>query len=519
MLNVAVHTIFLCRTNRSSGHGTRKEAILRIVLKVTASKCIAVGISTRCIPAGNIPRLSFLRDCIAKFRSQVYIPSSRQQNFCRISNRLVCAGSHKGIEHITQSGRSVHFISLSLTDIINCCTSPAICAQQFVHIIKGQLIQQLIPLCIIIGKAFHVFQSKAILCTKGRRSVICIHIAIIHQQRIVEGFQLFSSCFLAGTGNDLPSVTVEVSHITSCIIKLICCYHFIRRALADILAVFHTIAKRTVLEHFILSNLAGHGQIIFHRMRIRTQRNLILASFQHIGTGRSVVLLCIIRSHLLYRHRNRNRFRFARLQFLRLCKAAQYFASLLQAAAAFSCTVIGRTVIQFHNIFASHIASIGNFDIPLQRILCGNGSRNRVFQFPVKACVAQAIAKGELHYIIVGKSRQIFSFTGSVIVAFTGFVITISHINAFLILYKVGRMTFEVFEAVIRVGILKGIKVVVRRGRFYCIRVDIRQTARGVDCTRQNVDNSNRAHITGITDPEGCINAFIIQEAQFHSIA
>ena len=254
-------------------------------------------------------------------------------------------------------------------------------------------------------------------------------------------------------------------------------------------------------------------------MRIRTQRNLILASFQHVGTSRSVVLLCIIRSHLLYRHRNRNRFRFARLQFLRLCKAAQYFASLLQAAAAFSCTVIGRTVIQFHNIFASHIASIGNFDIPLQRILCGNGSRNRVFQFPVKACVAQAIAKGELHYIIVGKSRQIFSFTGSVIVAFTGFVITISHINAFLILYKVGRMTFEVFEAVIRVGILKGIKVVVRRGRFYCIRVDIRQTARGVDCTRQNVDNSNRAHITGITDPEGCINAFIIQEAQFHSIA
>ena len=146
-------TVGLCH-----GHLATEDTVFGVVLKVTACEGIAVGVHSRAVPAVVVDFLIFLSHCLAHLFDQLGVPGLGHQDF-----RGICSAVGAGDE-VGEACRAVAVGGGNLADRVNLCRLPAAEIDHQGHVIKGQLIEELVPLRVIIGFACEVGKLEAVLC-------------------------------------------------------------------------------------------------------------------------------------------------------------------------------------------------------------------------------------------------------------------------------------------------------------------------------------------------------------------
>ena len=225
VFHTSIHTVLLCSLDCIFSHRTRENAILRVILKVTACKGSAVDVHSRTIPAGGVHLIGHLADAVTKRVSKVFAPSHADEGSCRETDRadtgkVVVDGSG------TVAGIGAHF-----TDAVHGRGLIAAEADGLLQVVKGHLVQQVIPLGIVVVHTTQVCQLDAILCPS--RDVLSVGVVV----QFIAGFRVgeavikasldfithFISCRSSGrlviVGKAVGAG--QISEVTLCKIKLV----------------------------------------------------------------------------------------------------------------------------------------------------------------------------------------------------------------------------------------------------------------------------------------------------------
>ena len=103
-----VHALVLASHDRMGSNCAGKHAVLRVILKVTAGKCRAVNVHSRCIPAGNTHIVCHLADGFAEGIGQIGVPGC-----CDHHSRREADGALLG-KVVVDGGRAVTVDGLNL---------------------------------------------------------------------------------------------------------------------------------------------------------------------------------------------------------------------------------------------------------------------------------------------------------------------------------------------------------------------------------------------------------------------
>ena len=128
-------------------------------------------VHSRCVPTGDIHLICHLADGIAERISQILVPCSCNDNAYREAD-----GADTG-EVVVDGSRAVTVICADLADGINGVRLVAAERNNGVHVVKGQLIHEGIPLRIVLSKTDHVFQLQIV--GSARRDRFSIRILIL----------------------------------------------------------------------------------------------------------------------------------------------------------------------------------------------------------------------------------------------------------------------------------------------------------------------------------------------------
>ena len=74
VLHVGVHAVLLSAQNSAGSHVDAQNAVLRVVLEVTAGESGTVGIHSGSVPAGHAHLVGHLADALAEVIGQIHIP-------------------------------------------------------------------------------------------------------------------------------------------------------------------------------------------------------------------------------------------------------------------------------------------------------------------------------------------------------------------------------------------------------------------------------------------------------------
>ena len=338
MLDVSVYALFLSTDDSIGSNSTGKERIFRIILKVTSGKSTSVHVHGRCVPTGYAHLVSHLTDALAKGFCDLYVPGVGDHYAGRETD-----GSCSG-EVVVDGSRSV---TVNGHGFLNTCSSGCLVtadSDHGVHIADGQLIQQSLPLGIIVSSAAKVSKLHAVAgaCCGHLICVVVVNcriiVAVVHECcfcffRQAEVCRCFCSFFIVceavGTGQVCKSAVCSVQFVLSC-------YCICRTGIV-------TIVCNSVVYCIDLS--------INNSVGIGAERNLIITALQNIRLG----ILIIIGCHILCCEGNRYCLALARLQKLCLCKAYQVSGSFLDTAVG-----VGRIVVNLSYIFTGNRSCVSN---------------------------------------------------------------------------------------------------------------------------------------------------------------
>ena len=242
-------------------------------------------------------------------------------------------------------------------------------------------------------------------------------------------------------------------------------------------------------------------------------KTIIMTGFQLIsGKPILVFVLGVIGGKSIRSKGQGNSVAFTGSQQLGFCKGSQHFFWFFNAARR-----VRRVRIELHHVFAGCAAHIGHLDlygIFFTAVHIGICDFARICQFPVKLRVAQTIAKGKDYILPIPFFPIIHS---------AGFIIAVTYVDIFLIVYKVVALCFAIDEIAVTVLLIVVTEVLEGRHRFQISHIGIHGFAGGIHLAAEDFTHSRSPGSARETDPQSRVNfgslgeiSFIGQEGQLH---
>ena len=473
VLDVGVHALTVHALHHGSAHFAGQQAVLAVILKVTAGEGGAVDVHAGGIQTHHMVCSGFGTKGGAKALGKVGVPAGTYNDLTGEGNALQAA------DQTVDAGRTVQIIGGGLAHAGNLWGGPAAVGDHGGHVVHAELLQQVVPLGVIVIQPGHILQGQTVVCHGDG----LVAVVVLVDQGIFLGGNGFCAGSLAvGAGGGQGPLPVGAGNVlldlTLChILKLVGGSHKV--GAAGVIA-----AVGDGCGYFVLP-LVNDVMGVVHQLDL-------------VGTGFQNVSLCarfVVGGHILRGKGDGHLLGGTGLQQIRLGKACQHHMGFLDAANGVGCGIV-----DLYHVLACHSTGVldlhGHLDGAVGGLVVGNGL--------LKGGVGQAVAEGVLHGLCVGG----FVAEAGGVVNIAGLVEAVAHIDALGVLHIV--------MVEVGVGKVAGVPVSWRGGQI--VGVGIRQTAGGVYLAGQDLAHGVEAGRTKAADPQSGINGVILQKAQFHGV-
>ena len=473
VLDVGVHALTAYALHHGSAHLTGQQTVLAVILEVTAGEGGAVdvhagGIQTHHMVCGGLGTKGG-----AKALGKVGVPAGTHDDLAGEGNALQAA------DQAVDARRAVQIVGSGLAHAGNFRGGPAAVGDHVGHVIHAELLQQVVPLGVIVIQPGHILQSQAVVC-KGDGLVAVV--IFVDRGVLLGGNSLCAGSLAIGAGGGQSALPVGAGDV---LLDLTLCH------ILKFVGGSHKVGAAGVIA--AISDGGGHFvlPLVDHIVGVAHQLDLVCTGFQNVSLCAGLV----VRSHILRGKGDGHLLGSAGLQQACLCKACQHHMGFFNAADGIGCGVVN-----LHHVLARHSAGVldlhGHLDGAVGGLVIGDGL--------LKGGVGQAVAEGVLHSLCVGS----FIADAGGVVHIAGLVEAVAHIDALGVLHIV----------VLEVGVGKVAGIPVSRGGGQVVSVGIRQTAGGVHLAGQNLAHGVEAGGAKAADPQGGVDGVILQEAQFHGV-
>ena len=459
VLHVGVYAVLLSAQNGVGSHVAAQNAVLGVVLEVTAGESGTVGIHSGSVPAGHAHLVGHLADALAEVIGQIHIPGGGDHNGGGEADGALAG------EVVVDGGRTVAVDGLHLADAVDGGGLVAADGNEGVHLRHGHLVQQLIPLGIVIVHAAQILQLQAVLGAGSGHHVIGVVVVVGVVVAVVEegSLGLIAHGVAGRSGSGLVVVgkavgAAEIGHIALSKGKLIGSGH----------GVGGTGAGVAVGDSG--GNVVGLGSD--SGVGIGVDGDGVVAGLQHVSAG----TVGVIGSHVLHVEGDGQGLGSAGLQHVGLVEGDEVGAGLLNAAVG-----VGRIVVDLDHILAGHIAGVGDGHVKGNgAVALGDGTR-----LLGEGGVAQAVAEGILYgRVIVDEALRS-----------SGLIELVTHIDALYVVYKSGGSTLNLKLADVIIG--KVAEVVPGGGLGQVIDIGVHHLGGGIHPAGEDLAQSVEAGLTG----------------------
>ena len=156
-----MNTLLLNGGNLIGAHHTGEEAVLGVVLKVTAAIGGAVDVVAGAVQTGNVGLQAVVADDLANLGHQVGVEGGGH-NILGGEGRGGQLGGIAAQQAGGQTLRAVLVTGAGSLDALDRHRPVERIGNQGVHLVEGQLVQQILPLGIVIVEADHLIQRHTI---------------------------------------------------------------------------------------------------------------------------------------------------------------------------------------------------------------------------------------------------------------------------------------------------------------------------------------------------------------------
>ena len=473
VLDIGVHALTVHALHHGSAHLAGQQAVLAVILKVTAGEGGAVDVHAGGIQTHHMVCGGFGTKSGAKALGKVGVPAGTHDDLAGEGNALQAA------DQTVDAGRAVQIIGGGLAHAGNFRGGPAAVGDHVGHVVHAELLQQVVPLGVIVFQPGHILQGQAVV---GNGNGLVAVFILVDRGVLLGGNGLCAGSLAVGAGGGQSALPVGAGDVlldlTLChILKLVGGSHKVGAA-----GVFAAVSDGG--GHFVLP-------LVDHLVGVAHQLDLVSTGFQNV----SLCAGLIVGSHVLRGKGDGHLLGSAGLQQACLCKACQHHMGFFNAADGVGCGVV-----DLHHVLACHSAGVLDLHGHLDGAVGGLVISDRL----LKGGVGQTVAEGVLHCLCVGG----FIAQAGGVVHIAGLVEAVAHIDALGVLHIV----------VLEVGVSKVAGVPVSRSGGQVVSVGIRQTAGGVHLAGQNLAHGVEAGGAEAADPQSGINGVILQKAQFHGV-
>ena len=521
---------FNARADRR-GAKTGQHSVLGVVFVVACAEGGAVNVDAGRVPALGVGRNRVFADGVAVDALNLLAPRRRRHR------RAGIGVDDRVRQEVRNAVRRVILIRLGLANGFHRQRAPAGLVEQLVHLGELELIQQQIPLRVVVIQPHHVDQLQIVLRAVGvgflagiqgsirrvsrvQRSLkalqleFCPQVVGNHIGRRVAGDVADVGYALRNPGGVFQTVIVhhrpvgtgEIHRVVRIddIIKLV--GHF--RAGNSVLVqqfplgngVLGCHRRVAVCGHAVRRGLALCGKHVVHGLvRIVGSGHIPVARVNHIGLG----VLCIVAGNILLGEGDGHALRLAGGKLSCLDVLRQRHSRLFHAAGD-----VGRLDVEFHNILAGGEAGVLHRDRRGAEVAVPVHLQVRPFKISVAQTIAEGIGDGGGVIVIA----RVALLEHSILIA--GFIVLVADIDAFRVVH-IGIAG----EGAILVHIAVVAEVLHGGGGQVVVHIGVHQTAGGVDGAGQNLSNrADAARRTGI--PQHRVNAVfrLVRKVHLHGV-
>ena len=176
VLDKDIHTAGGDTLTLEGSNVTADERILGVILAVAAGECRAVHIDSRCIPAINAQIVGFIADVFAIMVGQIIVVGLGQNDHAAVRDVALEVEVAACIETVVdQAGGSISVGRGGLIHRLDRGSAVAGLRDQGLVIAGGQLVEQVVPLGVVVIQTTHIDQAEAVvlavdkLIGQGRR--------------------------------------------------------------------------------------------------------------------------------------------------------------------------------------------------------------------------------------------------------------------------------------------------------------------------------------------------------------
>ena len=391
-------------------------------------------------------------------------------------------------------------------------------ADQGVHLVEGHLIQQLVPLGIIVVQTDHVVQLNAVLGAEGghinalvvSRIVADVLQVLLEQvgQGQLDGFsgQGAVPVRAAQPGHGLLNALVQVGVGAGQLVgdggAILA--GGVGGGIEGVLGPGVGQVGVAVGGHLAVGGLhgvaLGSQNVVDSVVGIGGGGEVVVTGVEDVGAG----AVGVVGSNVALVDGHGQRLGSARLDHAGLAEADQRNGRLLNAV-LLVVVGVGALDIDLHGLFARHITGVGDLDGDGVGVIGGIVADVHVAD--VEVGVAHAVAEGVSHDVAVGVVACVAAAGDEVLVA--GLVVLVAYIDAFLIDH-VGLALCGHIAALNIAFVGGGGEVPHSGGAEVVVAVGIDQAAGGVDLAGQDLGHGIDAGDAHVTDPQCGVDVVLV---------
>ena len=474
VLDIGVDALAHAAADFGSGQLAGKQAVLGIILKVAAAEGGTVDVGAGGVQAGHMVGGGFRAQRLAEAFDKFLVPGRADDGLRGEAHALEVAGQ------AVDAGGAVQLGGGGFADALGRRGGPAAVRDHIGHILDAQLLQQLLPLRIVVIEAGHILQRQAVVGDGDGRVAV---VDFVDRRFGKEGDGLGAGFLVGRAGGGQGAFPVGAGDIP---------FDLAGRDVVELVDGGGAVAGAGVVgavdDRLVHRVIAAVNDVV----RVRHQLDLIVAGFQHIAA----VFKVVVGGHVLDGKTDGHRLARARLQQAGLAKAGQHHMAFFDAALG-----VGGGVVDLHDVLAGRVAGVGHLDLHRDGGLVGGKIGDGLF----KRGVGKAVAEGILHHRPV---RLLVADAGGIVDP-AGLVETVADVDALGVLEVV---------AVFQIGIGEHARVPVRGRGGQVIRIGVGQPAGGVDRAGQHLAHRVHAGRARRADPQRGVDALFLQKAQLHRV-
>ena len=472
VFHIAIHALAGAALYHGSGQFAGKQTVLGVVFKVTATEGGAVNVCAGRIQTNHSVCSCLGREHLTEPFHQLCIPAGTDQHLAGEGNTLQIAGQ------AVQARRAIQIGGGGLAHAVHLRSGPATVGDHICHIRHAQLLQQQLPLGVVIVQAPHILQHKTMLAKGDGLGILQHGLGLTAEHSHGLGTGLLA-ILPRGGQRSLPIPTGYIlRNLTAAHILKPVDRGLVVAGTGSVLSIHHGL-------------LHGINTLVNLLVGVLHQTDLVVARFQHIAAA----VLFVIGSHVFHGEFHRNGVGFTGFQQFGLSKPCQHHMGFFDSTHS-----IGGGIVHLNHILAGHGTGVGHLHFHAD----GLTVRRKVLDALLKFRIGQAITKGILHSL----SICLFVTQAGGIVDPPGLIESVPHIDAFGI--------FHIVPLQIGIGKAARIPISRRRGKIVCI--GIRQAPGRGHRAAQDLPHCLETGRAGTTDPKSRIHAILLHKSQFHGV-